>query len=390
LHYFRNVVIPLLLIDTIMPSLPPFLPRNLQTLATEIEEQRERIQALEAAVAERRLLEEQRLIKIAVEKEGRKRTRRTEGLQSNELDRERMRALSIQQDEQRRRDRQRQSESAMQSHLLHQERRQTRFHQQEEQRRRDREGRDDAGMRAYLRYESISQAQRAQQRSLTGQQIVAFDGPIPSFLDQEYQYMKQASSTFPEMITPAIQMSCMKDYQRAISNASRRLPCGLCGGLCQEEELISLGLQDDSLQYFLQRTKTAPDCCAVKDNMVSLCTTCNSAIAKRAIPLLSAGNFVNCLFCQDYPEALKNLNAVEEAFIARAHVIGIFLKLTSGAKRGISYRGSRGHSVAVRQDPTQLLKILLLVTRGLVLNGILSSLLYKESALRVLYYRPST
>jgi hypothetical protein len=35
-----------------------------------------------------------------------------------------------------------------------------------------------------------------------------------------------------------------------------------------------------------------------------------------------------------------------------AHVLGMFLKLTSGAKRGISYRGSRGHSVAVRQDPS--------------------------------------
>jgi hypothetical protein len=92
--------------------------------------------------------------------------------------------------------------------------------------------------------------------------------------------------------------------------------------------------------------------------MVSLCTTCHSAIAKRAIPLLSAGKFVNCLFCQDYPQVLKNLNAVEEAFIARAHVVGIFLKLTSGAKKGISYRGSRGHSVAVRQDPSQLLRIL--------------------------------
>ncbi|KAH9222191.1 hypothetical protein DL95DRAFT_286521 [Leptodontidium sp. 2 PMI_412] len=90
--------------------------------------------------------------------------------------------------------------------------------------------------------------------------------------------------------------------------------------------------------------------------MVSLCTTCNSAIAKRAISPLSAGNFVNCLFCQDYPEALKNLNTVEEAFIARAHVIGIFLKLTSGAKGGIGYRGSRGHSEAVRQDPNELLK----------------------------------
>ena len=122
--------------------------------------------------------------------------------------------------------------------------------------------------------------------------------------------------------------------------------------------MVSISLQADDLQYFLQRTKTAPDCCAVKDDMVSLCTTCNSAIAKRAIPPLSAGNFVNCLFCQDYPDALKNLNTVEEAFIARAHVIGIFLKLTSGAKGGISYRGSRGHSVAVRQDPSELLKIL--------------------------------
>ena len=122
--------------------------------------------------------------------------------------------------------------------------------------------------------------------------------------------------------------------------------------------MISVGLQDNNLQYFLRRTKTAPDYCTVKDNMVSLCTICNSAVAKQAIPLLSASNFVNCLFCQDYPEVLKNLNTVEEAFIAQAHVIGIFLKLTSGAKRGMSYKSSRSHSVAVRQDPSSLLKIL--------------------------------
>ena len=170
--------------------------------------------------------------------------------------------------------------------------------------------------------------------------------------------MKQASTNFPETITPSIQMECIKGYQRAISDASRRLPCRLCGGLFQEGEMLSVGLQDDNLQYFLQRTKTDPDNCAVKDNMVRLCPVCNSAITKRAIPLLSASNFVNCLFCQDYPEVLKNLNAVKEAFIAQAHVVSIFLKLTSGAKKGISYRGSRGHSVAVRQDPSQLLKIL--------------------------------
>jgi hypothetical protein len=345
-----------------MPSLPPFRPRNLQTLATEIEEQREKIRALEAAVAERKVqsrrLEEQRLTEIVAKKEEKRQKRIIEANERASLNIERRRALSIQQGERRRADRQNQSDLAVQAHLLHQKRRRPQFHQQEEQHRRDRERREDAGMRAYLRPGPSSHPQRARPRSLEEPRLAAYDGPLPSFLDQEHQYMKQASSDFPELITSAIQMSCMKDYQRAISNASKRLPCGLCGGLYQEDDLICVGLQDDNLQYFLQRTETAPDCCAVKDNVVSLCTACNSAITKRAVPLLSAGNYVNCLFCQDYPECLKNLNVIEEAFIARTHVIGIFLKLTTGAKKEISYRGSRGHSVAVRQDPSQLLKIL--------------------------------
>ncbi|KAL5350975.1 hypothetical protein ACLOAV_004548 [Pseudogymnoascus australis] len=229
---------------------------------------------------------------------------------------------------------------------------------QDEQRREDKKRRDEAGRRAIQRHKTALDAQKAQRKSLTDGCIVAFDGVLSSFLDEEFQYMKQASADFPEGITSDTQMTCMRDYQRAISDASRRLPCGICGGLFQEDDMVSIDLQAGDLRYFLQRTKTAPDCCAVKDDIVSLCTTCNSTIVKRAIPPLSAGNFVNCLFCQDYPEALKKLNTVEEAFIARAHVIGIFLKLTSGAKGGISYRGSRGHSVAVRQDPSELLKIL--------------------------------
>lgn len=150
----------------------------------------------------------------------------------------------------------------------------------------------------------------------------------------------------------------MRNYQTAISDASKRLSCGIYGGLFQEDDIIYIDLQNENLQYFLRRTRTGPDCCAVKDDSVSLYAACSSTIAKRAIPPLSAGNFVNCLFCQDYPEVLKNFNTVEEAFIARAHVVGIFLKLTSGIKSGISYRGSRGYFVAVRQDPSELLKIL--------------------------------
>jgi hypothetical protein len=52
-----------------------------------------------------------------------------------------------------------------------------------------------------------------------------------SFLMKEFDYMSGVSSTFPETITPNIQMSCLQAYQDAISNASRRLPCSICGGL---------------------------------------------------------------------------------------------------------------------------------------------------------------
>jgi len=300
-------------------------PKSPRSLAAEIAQQREKVQAIEHAILERRRLEEQRVTRQAIEREQHRMKWSTEVSNHTELVRERRRALAIHQDE-----------------LRH----------------RDREYQDNVGMQAYLRHDSIAQARRALQRSVTDPRIVAFDGPIPSFLDQEYQYMKEASTTFPEAITPSTQMSCMKAYQKATSDASRRLPCGLCGGLFQEEEVLNISLQDTNLLHFFEKTKTEPDSCAVKDDFVSLCSICSSAVAKRAIPPLSAGNFVNCLFCQDYPAVLKNLNTVEEAFIARAHVIGMFLKLTSGAQRGISYRGSRGHCVAVRQDPSQLLRIL--------------------------------
>jgi hypothetical protein len=89
--------------------------------------------------------------------------------------------------------------------------------------------------------------------------------------------------------------------------------------------------------------------------------TYGSAIAKRVISPLLASNFVNCLFCQDYSEALKNFNTMEEAFIARAYVISIFLKLILGVKSRISYRESHDYSVVVRQDLSKLLKILLAV-----------------------------
>jgi hypothetical protein len=153
-------------------------------------------------------------------------------------------------------------------------------------------------------------------------------------------------------------MSCRRDYQGAITHASIRLPCGICGGSFQEASALSISLQDKDLRHYLQTTHTSPDSCTITHNRLSICLTCNSYIANKTIPPLSAENFVNRLFYQEYPPALRDINTVEERFTARAHVIGAFLKLTSGAQKGISYRGARGHYVAVKQDPSNILSIL--------------------------------
>ena len=115
---------------------------------------------------------------------------------------------------------------------------------------------------------------------------------------------------------------------------------GYVGVRSKTKRFLTSAFKDPNLLHFFEKTKTEPDCCAVKDGFVSLCSMCSSAVAKQAIPSLSAGNFVNCLFCQDFPTVWKNLNTVEEAFIARAHIIGIFLKLTPGAKKVLATEGA--------------------------------------------------
>jgi hypothetical protein len=113
--------------------------------------------------------------------------------------------------------------------------------------------------------------------------------------------MKQASATFPEVITPSIQMVCIKSYQKAISDVSRQLPCRLYEGLFQEEEVLNINVQDANLLHFFVKAKTEPGYYAVRDDLVSLCSICSSAVTKQAISPFLAGSFVNCRFCQDYP-----------------------------------------------------------------------------------------
>jgi hypothetical protein len=53
-----------------------------------------------------------------------------------------------------------------------------------------------------------------------------------------------------------------------------------------------------------------------------------------------------------------DLTLVERQVIARSHLVGYIICLSAGTSADISYRGDRGHIVAFKQDPSDLLTIL--------------------------------
>ncbi|KAL5329349.1 hypothetical protein ACEPPN_002861 [Leptodophora sp. 'Broadleaf-Isolate-01'] len=88
-------------------------PKSPRSLAVEIEKQREKTGALEQAAVERRRLEEERLIRKTDERKERRKARSIGSSNFSEPVRERRRALAVQQDEQRRREREALDESTI-------------------------------------------------------------------------------------------------------------------------------------------------------------------------------------------------------------------------------------------------------------------------------------
>lgn len=101
---------------------------------------------------------------------------------------------------------------------------------------------------------------------------VDYNGELPSFLREEYEYMANMSLAFPEEITADIQMSCLSAYQAAISRATIRMPCGICGicgGLFKGNSVRHIYVDDENLRYYLHTTQTNPDSCAVANGELS-------------------------------------------------------------------------------------------------------------------------
>jgi hypothetical protein len=176
---------------------------------------------------------------------------------------------------------------------------------------------------------------------------------IPSCLEEEYPKFARATREFPPYSSPENLRKRYNDYQQRVNWCADRSPCGICGGSFQSDSVKRYTFDELRQRGNIHRF----DCCAVKDSTVGVCSGCVKGGLSTKLKF-SGENWVNTTLCQDMPAILADLTIVERNVIARSHLIGYIIRLSTTSKVGSSYRGARGHIVAFKQDPTLLLKIL--------------------------------
>ena len=214
----------------------------------------------------------------------------------------------------------------------------------------------EAGLQAFP-LELVEQTRariRAESRLL--QDIVISDSwPRARLLEKEHSRITAVSEAFPPIITPSILRKCAREYYQILETGSKREPCASCGVLFETASLCQVTKEEP----YISANLSYLDRCGIEEGIVTVCNECKVSLQENRAPKFSGSNFINTTLCQAYPPELEGLTYIEECVIALAHPIGAIVKLTSGGRSsGIEYRGSRGHFITFKQDPSQLLRIL--------------------------------
>ena len=174
-------------------------------------------------------------------------------------------------------------------------------------------------------------------------------------LEEEHLKIAVASEAFPPIITPSILRKCTKEYYQILETGFRWESCASCGVLWERASLFQVTREEP----YISANLSYLDRCGIKEGLVTLCNECKVSLLENKVPKFSGRNFMNTTLCQAYPLELEGLTYIEECVIALAHPIGAIIKLTGGGRSsGIEYRGSRGHFITFKQDPSQLSTIL--------------------------------
>lgn len=185
-----------------------------------------------------------------------------------------------------------------------------------------------------------------------------------NMLVADFAQRKEAVASFPLLLTDTSTRNAITQFQSHINTviADTNNVCA-CYGL-----LIVFGTGSLLTRLYPEFVSAIEagviveddlDCCGYTDNGFQFCKSCYGIIIEKKILKFGSANCINVSPCQKYPDILRDLPLVEEAFIARAHPVMSIIKLRpSGSSSSASYYRIQGHTVVLLQNPGPLLIIL--------------------------------
>ena len=101
-------------------------------------------------------------------------------------------------------------------------------------------------------------------------------------------------------------------------------------------------------------------CDLIEEGSAIFCNICLATIAASKPPSFGHMNAVNTTCFHQFPMVLSDLTLVEEAIIARAHLMILILKLLPADRASPQsiYKGIRGHAVILPQNPGPFVNML--------------------------------
>ena len=189
-----------------------------------------------------------------------------------------------------------------------------------------------------------------------------FEQYVQDLLQADYQKRVKASTQFPPIISNRQIHDSVKRYC-LILNAKRisTLPCSCCCRTIVSNQELQLHESNPILQplYDNQTNTFQLDSCGRCGDLYSICKACVVALERKTVPKFSSLNHMNPGFCQEKPEVLASLTAIEECAIAMSRPFGLILKLRPHSKGPlVAYHALKGHMIVLPQNPGPLLQIL--------------------------------
>ncbi len=185
----------------------------------------------------------------------------------------------------------------------------------------------------------------------------------PIAFEENFRLRAEACMAFPPELSDTTTREAISCFQVQITYVVKHMNhvCCCCSrfvdpvefNLFPDNEPILMAALEMNILHYCDL-----DICSCSETF-NFCHDCWNQISGGSKPKFGISNKMPQLYCQHYPSMLEGLKSAEEAVIAQAHPVITILKLRpNNTFNPGSYRGIRGHSVLLPQNPWPLLDLL--------------------------------